>query len=518
MAPSLRPTLTYTAHHRDRLVLVTGATGYVGGRLITELLAAGFTVRASSRRIDSMRRFDWSTDVELVEADLSNPDDARGIMEGVDVAIYLVHSMGGKDEDFEKVEADTATAFSDAAATAGVRQIVYLSGLHPTSKKLDELSKHMRSRERVARIFVDGATPALVLRAATLIGSGSASFEMIRHLTERLPVMVAPRWIKNRIEPLAIRDTLYYLVKAADLDEPVNRQYDVGCGKVYEFADLLRLYGRQKGLRRHIYAVPLPLPMDRLSGAWIGLVTPVPAGLAVPLAQSMAEDAVTEDHDIAEIIPDPPDGLIDYPTAVALAIKAETDRGVPTSWDRSWSTTDDAADSLPTDPEWSGMSVYEDTRQGDSTLAAEKIWEVIEGIGGPNGWYSTPVLWRVRGIIDRLVGGPGLGSRRDPRHLVLGDRVDWWRVVALEPPHRLVLAAEMKVNGRAWLVLEVNDNGSGSTYIQRAIYQPTGLPGRLYWWSLIPFHALIFPLMLRNILKKAKQTATSSDDDTHTQK
>ncbi len=505
MEPSLRPTLNYTARHPERLVLVTGATGYVGGRLITELLAAGFRVRASSRRVESMRRFDWSADVELVEADLSRPEDAERIMEGVDVAMYLVHSMGGKDEDFEVAEENTARAFRDAAAGAGVGQIVYLSGLHPKHRNFEDLSKHMRSRERVARILVDGPTPTLVFRAATLIGSGSASFEMIRHLADRLPVMVAPRWIRNRIEPLAIRDALYYLVNAADLDEPVNRQYDVGCGEVYEFADLLRIYGQQKGLRRRIYAVPLPLPMDWLSGAWIGLVTPVPAGLAVPLAQSMAEDAVTEEHDIAEIIPDPPGGLIDYPAAVNLAVKAEHERGVPTSWDRSWSVAGDAADSLPTDPEWSGVSVYEDTRRGHSDLPPERIWEVIEGIGGANGWYSTPLLWRIRGLVDRVIGGPGLRSRRDPRSLALGDRVDWWRVVALEPPHRLVLAAEMKIDGHAWLILEVEGNGSGSTYVQRAIYQPTGLPGRLYWWSLIPFHAIIFPLMLRNILRTAEE-------------
>ena len=505
MATSLSPTLDYTARHGDRTVLVTGASGYVGGRLVTELLAAGFNVRASSRRAESLRRFDWSDGAELVEADLTDADDVARIMEGVDVVFYLVHSMGGKNQDFEEVEKQTATTVVDAAGEAGVRQIVYLSGLHPRDKELEELSKHMRSRERVAKILLEGKTPTLVYRAATLIGSGSASFEMIRHLTERLPVMVAPRWIQNRIEPLAIRDALYYLVRAADLDEPVNREFDVGCGKDYEFADLIRIYGRQNGLRRRVFPVPLPLPMDRLSGGWIGLVTPVPAALAIPLAQSMAEDAVTEEHDIAEIIPDPPGGLIDYPTAVTMAVKAERGRGVPTSWDRSWTHVGDAADSLPTDPEWSGVSVYEDERSGDSDLPAEKVWEVVEGIGGPNGWYSARSLWRVRGVIDRLIGGPGLGGRRDPRNLAVGDRVDWWRVVELDPPRRLVLAAEMKIDGRAWLVMEVKDRGEGSTYVQRALYAPTGLLGRLYWWSLLPFHALIFPVMLRNILRTAEE-------------
>lgn len=507
MATSVPPTLDYTARHPARTVLVTGASGYVGGRLVTELLAAGFRVRASSRRATSLRRFDWSGEVEVVEADLTEAEDVARIVTGVDIVFYLVHSMGDKGQDFEEVEKRTAATVARAAAAAGVRQIVYLSGLHPRGRELEELSRHMRSRERVARILLEGEAPALVLRAATLIGSGSASFEMIRHLTERLPVMVAPGWITNRIEPLAIRDALYYLVAAADLDEPVNRACDIGCGQTYEFADLLRIYGRLHGLRRRIFAVPLPLPMDRLSGAWIGLVTPVPATLAVPLAQSMAEDAVTEEHSIGDIIPDPPGGLIDYPRAVELAVKAERDRGVPTSWDRSWSRVADAADSMPTDPDWSGESVYEDVRCADSDLSAEELWEVIEGIGGANGWYSAPALWRIRGMVDRLIGGPGLGGRRDPRRLTVGDRVDWWRVAEVDPPRRLVLAAEMKVDGRAWLVLEVRertDGQPGCTYVQRALFAPIGLPGRLYWWSVAPFHALIFPVMLRNILGAAK--------------
>lgn len=506
MSHPIEPTLHVTATHPGRKVLVTGASGYVGGRLVTELVAAGFSVRASSRNISSLRRFDWSEHVELVEADLTDRAAVDRSMEDVDVVYYLVHSMGGQDKDFEQVEKQTATTVAEAAAAAGVRQIVYLSGLHPRAKPPQELSRHMRSREQVAQILLDSPTPTLVYRAATLIGSGSASYEIIRHLTERLPVMVAPQWITNRIEPLAIRDALYYLVCAADLDEPVNRAYDIGCGEVHEFAELLRIYGRRHGLRRHIFSVPVPLAVDLLSGAWIGLVTPVPASLAIPLAQSMAEDAVTEEHDIAAIIPDPPDGLIGYATALDLAAKAEHDRGVPTSWDRSWTRALDAADSLPTDPDWAGVTVFEDVRSGDSALPAEDVWTVVESIGGPTGWFSSPALWRIRGIMDRLIGGPGLASRRDPRHLAVGDRLDWWRVVEVAPPHRLVLLAEMKVSGRAWLVLEVEDNGSGSTYRQRAIFLPRGLRGRLYWWSVLPFHALIFPVMLRTILRTAEES------------
>lgn len=509
MASLIPATLDYTAHHPERTVLVTGASGYVGGRLITELVSAGFKVRASSRSADSLRRFDWSEKVELVQADLTDVADVTRIMKGVDVAFYLVHSMGEKNQDFEKVEEHTAKTVARAADEAGVRQMVYLSGLHPRDKKMEELSKHMRSRERVARILLQAKTPTLVFRAATLIGSGSASFEIIRHLTERLPIMVAPQWISNDIEPLAIRDALYYLVSAADLATPVNQESDIGCGHTYKFAELLKIYGQENGLRRRVFSIPLSLPMDKLSGGWIGLVTPVPARLAVPLAQSMAENAVTEEHDISRIIPDPPGGLIDYLAAVRLATKAENDRGVPTSWDRSWANVTNAADSLPTDPEWAGKTVHEDVRSGESDLPAEQVWEVIEGIGGVNGWYSTPVLWRIRGIIDRLLGGPGLGGRRDPRHLTVGDRVDWWRVAEMDPPHRLVLAAEMKIDGKAWLIMEVKDRGEGCTYVQRALYTPTGLAGQLYWWSVAPFHVFVFPIMLRTIIKTAERNATS---------
>ena len=507
MSSDIPATLTYQASHGDRTALVTGASGYVGGRLVTELLAAGFSVRATSRSAEKLQRFRWSDSVELVEADLSEENDVARAMEGVDVVYYLVHSMGEKGQDFEEVERHTATTVARAAEESGVRQIVYLSGLYPQDRQLEELSKHMRSRERVARILLEGSTPTLVLRAATLIGSGSASFEIIRHLTERLPVMVAPPWIGNRIEPIAIRDALYYLVAAADLDEPANGAFGIGCGTSYNFSELLTIYGQLRGLRRRVFALPLPMPMDKLSGGWIGLVTPVPAALAVPLAQSMAEDAVTEEHEIAGIIPDPPGGPIDYPGAVALAIKAERERGVPTSWDRSWTRVGNAADGLPTDPDWAGGSVFEDLRSAECEQPPEQVWKVIEGIGGPNGWYSAPALWRVRGAIDRLVGGPGLGGRRDPHQLAVGDRVDWWRVAELEPQRRLVLAAEMKLDGRAWLIMEVEDSdeGGGCRYVQRALYAPTGLAGRLYWWSVAPFHAFIFPVMARNIVAAARR-------------
>lgn len=496
-------------------ILVTGASGYIGGRLIPELLAAGHRVRAASRHPDGLARFDWYDDVDTVRADLSDPSSLTQAVDGIEVIYYLVHSMGDSiGTSFEDAESDAAMNLAEAAAAAGVSRIIYLSGMHPPNRDLEDLSRHMRSRERVARILLEGDVPAVVLRAATVIGSGSASFEIIRHLTERLPVMVAPQWINNRIEPISVRDVLHYLVHAAGADtlDGVNDQFDVGCGQTYRFSDLLRIYGRIRGLRRLITAVPVPLPMDQLSGGWIGLVTPVPRSLAVPLAQSMAEDAVTTDgHRIRDVLPDPPGGLADYPTAVRRALQREATGEVPTSWDRSWQSVDVGGE-LPTDPDWSGETVYTDSREARTTATVEQVWRVVESIGGHNGWYSTPLLWNVRGIMDRLVGGPGLGGRRDPRHLATGDRVDWWRVERIDRPTLLVLRAEMKVSGQAWLILRVDredeenavDGDSATTvYRQDAVFLPRGLRGRAYWWGVAPFHAAVFPLMKRNIIAAA---------------
>lgn len=502
-------------------ILVTGASGYIGGRLIPELLAAGHHVRAASRHPDGLTRFDWYDKVDTVRADLSDASSLAEAVAGVEVIYYLVHSMGDSaGTSFEDAESDAARNLADAAAMAGASRIIYLSGMHPPDRYLEDLSQHMRSRERVARILLDGQVPAVVLRAATVIGSGSASFEIIRHLTERLPVMIAPRWISNRIEPVSVRDVLHYLVHAADADslEGVNHQFDLGCGQTYRFSDLLRIYGRIRGLRRLIIAVPVSLPMDQLSGGWIGMVTPVPRLLAVPLAQSMAEDAVTTDgHRIRDVLPEPPGGPADYPTAVRRALQREATGEVPTSWDRSWQSAGPPgggspsalSGELPTDPDWSGETVYTDSREARTTATVEQVWQVVESIGGRNGWYSTPLLWNVRGIMDRLVGGPGLGGRRDPRHLVAGDRLDWWRVERIDRPNLLVLRAEMKVSGRAWLILRVDraqeDGGTITVYRQDAVFLPRGLRGRVYWWVVAPFHAAVFPLMKRNIIAAATE-------------
>lgn len=488
-----------------RRVLVTGASGYIGGRLIPELLAAGFTVRASARNIERLRSRAWSGQVELAEADLQSPEQVRAAMDGVHTMLYLVHSMGQGD-DFISREEQIARTVATAAAQADVAQVVYLGGLHPGGE-LDSLSDHMRSREQVGRILLAGTVPALVLRAGVVIGSGSVSFEMIRHLADLLPVMPGPRWLNNRIEPIAIRDVLYYLARASALPEPVNDDAGIGSGQVLRFRDMLTAYAQVAGLRRR-RVLALPVPAPRLSGFWITMTTPIPRGIAMPLAASMAHDAVTTDHRIADIIPDPPEGLTSYRQACRRAIQRQLAGQVTVTWDHDVLAEADPADPLPSDPQWAGHTVFTDVRQRHGAAPPEAVWQVVEGIGGENGWYSPAILWRVRGLLDRAAGGHGLGrGRRDRDHLQVDDHVDFWRVESITPGRSLTLRSEMRAAGRAWLQLTVRPGaGGGTDYRQRAIYFPRGLLGRLYWGVLVPFHALIFPSMARNILRAARHS------------
>ena len=485
-------------------VLITGATGYIGGRLAPRMLEAGHTVRVAVRSPGKLRAVPWRDRVEVAETDLNDLDGMTAACQDVHTLYYLVHSMGGSRE-FEEEEAEMARTVARAAERAGVRRIVYLSGLHPQGV---ELSQHMRSRVRVGEILLASSVPAVVFQAGVVIGSGSASFEMIRHLGDTLPIMPAPSWVTNSIEPIAVRDVLYYLIHAMDLPEGLNRTFDIGSRDVMTYADAMRRYARVAGLRRRV-VFHFPLPAPRLSGFWVGMVTPIPLGLAVPLVQSLQHDAVSGEHDIDDHIPPPPEGLAGYRRAVALALKKIEDNSVETTWDVHYSSSEAAADPLPSDPDWAGRTVFVDERSRTGPARPEQVWRGVESIGGRNGWYSLPLAWQVRGVMDKLVGGAGLNrGRRDATDLQVGEYVDWWRVEAMEEGHKLLLHAEMRAPGRAWLELSVEPEGEGSRYRQRAIFFPRGLPGRLYWWGVWPFHGFIFPSMARNILA----TAAALDD------
>lgn len=485
-------------------VLVTGATGYVGGRLVPALIDAGHEVRCLSRDAKKLRDVPWRGRVDVVEGDITDPDAVARAVAGMDVGYYLVHALVTGDE-FEERDRTAAKTFAAAARDAGLTRIVYLGGLAPRDV---ELSPHLRSREEVGAILLDSGVPTAVLRAAVILGSGSASFEMLRYLTERLPAMVTPRWVHNRVQPIAIRDVIRYLVESARLPADVNRGFDIAGPDVLTYAQMMRRYAAVAGLPRRVI-VPVPVLSPKLSSLWVGLVTPVPSAIARPLVESLRHEVVSTEHDIARWIPDPAEGLVGYDDAVRLALAKVQAGEVVTRWSgATWpGAPSDAlpSDPLPSDPRWSGGSLYVDERTATVDADTADVWRVVEGIGGVNGWYSWPLAWAVRGWIDRLVGGVGLRrGRRDPQRLHVGDSLDFWRVEEIDPGRMLRLRAEMRLPGRAWLELSVDADGDGATYRQRAVFQPRGLGGQLYWWGVWPFHGVIFGGMLRNIVAAAQ--------------
>ncbi|MET0492468.1 MAG: SDR family oxidoreductase [Actinoplanes sp.] len=478
--------------------LVTGATGYIGGRLAPRLLEAGHEVRCLSRSAARLRDVPWARDVEVVEGDLSAAATLPAAFEGVDVAYFLVHSLG--QNDFERLDREAARNFAAAARAAGVRRIIYLGGPEPPAD--ENPSAHLRSRAEVARILLDSEVPTAVLRAPVIIGSGSASFEMLRYLTERLPFMITPRWVRNRIQPIAVRDVLRYLVECVHLPEGVNRGFDIGGKDVLTYLEMMRRYAKVAGLRRRII-MPLRPLSPWLSAHWVGAVTPVPNAIARPLVGSLIHEAFAHEHDIAQYVPD--EGLLGFDESVRLALGKVRDANVETRWSNA-SGRDAAAEPLPSDPDWSGGNLYVDERTQRVNASVPELWRVIEGVGGENGWYSFPLAWSVRGWLDRLVGGVGLRrGRRDRDHLYVGEALDWWRVEEIKPGELLRLRAEMKVPGRAWLEMsaEPGPDGETSVYRQRALFVPRGLAGHAYWAGVLPFHGIIFNGMARNIAKLA---------------
>ncbi len=483
------------------LCLVTGATGYIGGRLVPELLEAGYRVRVLSRTPERLRDVPWVGQVEVARGDASDAEAVTAALEGVDVAYYLIHAIGGGGS-FESKDRRTAGTFARAAATEGVGRIVYLGGLAPAGQ---QLSPHLRSREEVGEILLASGVPTAVLRAAVIIGSGSASFEMLRYLTERLPAMITPRWVKTRIQPIAIRDVLRYLVASAALPPEVSRAFDIGGPEVLTYREMMRRYATVAGLPPRLI-VPVPVLSPSLSSHWVGLVTPVPSSLARPLVESLRNEVICHEHHIARYVPDPAEGLVGFDRAVELALARVQTYDVSTRWS-SASVPGAPSDPLPTDPSWAGGSLYVDERQRRVKASPASLWRVIEGIGGEHGWYSFPLAWRVRGVLDRFVGGVGLRrGRRNPYDLYVGEALDFWRVEEIEDGRLLRLRAEMRLPGLAWLELEVRrDDDGGTLFYQRALFHPHGFLGQAYWLSVLPFHGLVFGEMQRNIAKAAER-------------
>jgi uncharacterized protein YbjT (DUF2867 family) len=485
------------------VAIVFGGTGYIGGRLVPRLIEAGYRVRVLARDAARVRAFTWGDSVEAVAGDAADPVAVARAVEGADVLYFLVHSMSAG-KGFEDADRRAAETVARAAAAASVGRIVYLGGLHPEGVAL---SPHLRSRVEVGEIFLASGVPTLVLQAGVVIGSGSASFEMVRHLTDVLPYMPAPRWVRNRIQPIAVRDVLYYLLGAARVAPDVNRAVDIGGPDVLRYGQMMNGYAVEAGLRQRAIAA-LPVLTPRLASHWVNLVTPIPRSIARPLVESLQNECVMKDHQIDELIPPPADGLTPYRHAVALALGRVRDDAVETSW-QDGEVLGVPSDPLPSDPDWAGQTVFVDARTAFTPASPAQLWRVIEGIGGENGWYSSPLLWAIRGWADRLVGGIGLArGRRSRARLDVGDALDFWRVETLERGSFLRLRAEMKVPGLAWLELRASPEGGGSRYDQRAVFFPQGLAGRLYWLAVLPFHGFIF----RGMANRITATADAEED------
>lgn len=507
MAPRTRTSsASGSSSSTGELCLVTGPGGYIGGRLVPELLDAGYAVRCLARTPAHLRDHPWADRVETVRGDVTDAESLRPALRGVRVAYYLVHSMSSG-RDFEETDRLAARTFAAEARAAGVRRIVYLGGLTPADLPDERLSPHLRSRAEVGRILLASGVPTTVLRAAVVIGSGSASFEMLRYLTERLPVMVTPSWVGTRVQPIAVRDVLRYLVGSANMPSDVSRTFDIGGPDILTYREMMERYARVARLPRRLI-LPVPMLTPRLSSQWIGLVTPVPAALARPLAESLRYEVVCAEHDIAGHVPDPPGAPLPFDRALTLALQRVREAQVVTRWS-SAAVPGAPSDPLPTDPEWAGGSLYTDERQRYVEAGPEDLWRVVEGIGGENGWYSFPLAWALRGWIDRLSGGVGLRrGRRDAARLRVGDALDFWRVEEIERESMLRLRAEMRLPGLAWLEMYVEHDGDGRTrYRQRALFHPRGLAGQLYWWSVAPFHAVVFGGMARRIAGAAEDFA-----------
>ncbi|MYZ39238.1 MULTISPECIES: SDR family oxidoreductase [unclassified Streptomyces] len=498
-----------TGDGRPPRCLVTGATGYIGSRLAPELLAAGHSVRCLARSPDKLRDHPWARQTETVRGDATDEVSVRAAMEGMDVAYYLVHALG-TGRDFEETDRRAARIFGEQARAAGVRRIVYLGGLSPPGVPERELSPHLRSRAEVGHILLASGVPTAVLRAAVIIGSGSASFEMLRYLTERLPVMVTPSWVRTRTQPIAVRDVLRLLVGCAGLPYGVSRAFDIGGPDVVTYEDMMRRYAEAAGLSRRVI-LPVPLLTPRLSSLWVGLVTPVPGAIARPLVESLRHTVVCTERDIVRYVQEPPEGPVGLDRAIRLALQRVRGADVATRWS-SAATPRAPSDPLPTDPDWAGGSLYTDQRERTVAASPQALWRVVEGIGGENGWYSSPLAWSLRGWLDTLAGGVGLHrGRRDATRLRVGDSLDFWRVEEIEPGRLLRLRAEMRLPGLAWLEMTVDRDQQGRTvYGQRALFHPHGLAGHAYWWGVAPFHAAVFGGMARNIAAAAASAAAES--------
>jgi uncharacterized protein YbjT (DUF2867 family) len=461
-------------------------------------------VRIFIRDASKVQGQPWARDVEVVVGNANVYSDLERALTGVHTAYYLLHSIN-LGSHFNEIEAEMARNFAKAATAQGVKQIVYLGGIANDTKR----SKHLASRAQTGKELASQGVPVVELRAGIVIGSGSASFEMLRHLTHRLPIMTTPKWVDNRTQPIAVRDVLWYLRKCAELQEPVNSIFDIGGPEVLTYAEMMQKFAKISGLRRR-WIIRVPVLTPGLSSLWIGLVTPVPTAFARPLVGSLISEVVADPHkSISALIAPPPEGLLNVESAIRLALTSISDHAVETRWsDASIATA--PWQKAQGDPDWAGEAILSDLREISTDAPLVEVWSRIESIGGSTGWYGVDSLWWLRGALDRAVGGVGLRrGRRDPQFLRVGESLDFWRVEALEPEKRLRLYAEMILPGKAWLEFRLDQQDGKTHVVQEATFAPRGLGGQIYWHLVLPFHVLIFSRMLRNIVKSAERGSRS---------
>jgi uncharacterized protein YbjT (DUF2867 family) len=492
-------------------VAVLGATGYVGSRLIPRLLDAGYPVRAVARNPDKLRSRSWAGHprAELVAADVFDRSSLTEAVRGCQAVYYLVHSMNPGTRDFAHADRQAAENMAAAAAAGGAQRIIYLGGL---GEEGAGLSHHLASRAEVASILRAGPVPVTVLRAAMIIGSGSASFEILRYLVERLPIIITPRWIDTPCQPIAVRNVLGYLIGCLECQATVGETFDIGQEEVVTYHRLMEIYAEEAGLSRRLI-IPVPVLTPRLSSYWIHLVTPVPASLARPLAEGLRNPVFCRDHRIRTLIPQ---SLIDCRQAIRLAQERLRQQAVESSWSDA-GRVPPAEWSNPDDPHWAGGTILEDGRRIVMAASPEEVWSVVVRVGGSTGWYYGDWLWQLRGVLDRLVGGVGLDrGRRNANELQVGDALDFWRVASVERPRRLLLVAEMKLPGQAVLEFRLQQNIEKQTELQQtARFLPRGLWGLLYWYAVLPFHGLVFNGMLRGIAKAVNRPLLAGPERAH---
>lgn len=481
----------------DRQVLVTGATGYVGGRLVPRLLEKGYRVRCLVRSPEKLDDRAWRTDtnLEIVQGDLEESASLRTALSGCHLAYYLVHSMVAAGEEYAQRDLELARNFRQAAEEESVARIVYLGGLGELG---NDLSLHLKSRREVEEVLADGSIPLTVLRAAMIIGSGSASFEILRYLVEHLPVMITPKWVRTKTQPIAIRNVLGYLVGCVEQEATAGKTFDIGGPDILSYQQIMDIMAEERGLSR--WVVPVPVLTPKLSSLWIDFVTPVDRSIARPLAEGLRNPTVCRNDTIRTLIPQ---DLLTVREAIRASLVNLQDGNVETSWSM--------AGPMPGDPDWTGGTVFNDTRETIVEATPEQTFSTVCRLGGEHGYYNTDWLWHLRGMLDKLFGGPGLRrGRRDPDDLKFGEAVDFWRVVGLERNQSLRLRAEMKLPGIAELQFDVQPaSDHRSRLTMQARFQPKGVTGIAYWYSVLPLHILVFPSLLNGIKREAEATVPS---------